>query len=262
MKIRNYMKPSSKEEAYELIQSGGTVIGGGAWLKLLPKTIETAIDISGLGLEAIRETKENIYIGSMVSLRSLETSSLIQGYMGGLLSDAASHIMGVTVRNLATVGGSVANRFGFSDLITPLLALDAVLNFHHSGPMPLQDFLSKGLDDKDLLVEVVLKKDQGKGVYKTLKKTSTDFPVLNVSVVHRGSLYRIAVGARPGVATCAEKAEIYMDSQSEIHETVLEEAALIASKALTFGSNSRGSAAYRQQVAATLVRRCLEEVAL
>ncbi len=260
MKIRNYMKPSSLDEAYELVSSGGTVIGGGAWLKLIPKTIENAVDISGLGLDTIRETDENIYIGSMTTLRTVETSELLKGYMGGVVCEAAGHIMGVTVRNIATVGGSVANRFGFSDLLTPLLALGATLKFQHHGTIRLETYLASPFSDKDILIELMLKKNAGQGAYRSLKKTSTDFPVVNASVAKVDNLYRISVGARPGVAKLALKAMAILNESDSITEEQLLSAASSVAEELAYGSNSRGSEAYRAEVAKVLVERCIREV--
>ena len=48
--IREYVKVSSLEEAYELNQKKANVVfGGGVWLRLGKKNIQTAIDLSGLG---------------------------------------------------------------------------------------------------------------------------------------------------------------------------------------------------------------------
>lgn len=260
MKIRNYMKPSSLEEAYELVASGGTILGGGAWLKLMPKTIETAVDIGGLGLDVIKETEEHIVIGSMTTLRTIETSQVLGQYMGGVVCDAASHIMGVTVRNIATVGGSVANRFGFSDLLPTLLALDVTLRFQHHGTISLESFLATSLSEKDILVEIILKKDQGVGAYRSIKKTSTDFPVLNASVTRIGHHYRIAVGARPGAARLASQAMSVLNEASSVKEEDIQAAAALVATELSYGSNSRGSKAYRAQVSKVLVERCIREV--
>lgn len=54
--IREYVKVSSLEEAYELNQKKANVVfGGGVWLRLGRKNIQTAIDLSGLGLDEITE---------------------------------------------------------------------------------------------------------------------------------------------------------------------------------------------------------------
>ena len=203
MRILNYMKPSTREEAYELISHGGTVLGGGAWMKLMPKTVDSVVDISGLGLEGIRQAHGVIRMGSMTTLRVMETDPLLTDYLDGMVSKAAGQIMGVQVRNLATLGGTVAGRLGFSDLLTPLLAADARLVFYKHGEISLETYLADPFKDKDLLLEVVLDQKDGRGTYKSLKKTSLDFSVVGIAAVYRDKAIRLSVGARPGVAALA-----------------------------------------------------------
>jgi len=254
------MKPSSREEAYELLIDGGQIIGGGAWLKLMPKTIENAIDISGLGLDQITTTDTSIRIGSMTTLRMIETNEIISGFMDGIVSDAASHIMGVTLRNIASIGGSVVNRFGFSDMLTPLLAIGASLHFYKHGIISLEGYLSNPFKDKDLLIEIILDKQVGKACYSSVKKTSTDFPVINVAVSQVDGIYRVAVGARPGVAKLAPKLMLQLNGADMLEEADIETMVAELNEDIVYGSNSRGSASYRSHIAQTLVKRCLKEV--
>lgn len=68
--IKNYQKAESLEEAWKLNQQrGNRIIGGMLWLKMGKGNIQTAIDLSGLGLDGIEETKEEFRIGAMVCLR-------------------------------------------------------------------------------------------------------------------------------------------------------------------------------------------------
>ena len=60
----------------------------------------------------------------MVSLRQLETDTGLNAYTQGAVKDAVKDIVGVQFRNLATVGGSIWGRFGFSDVLTVFLAMD------------------------------------------------------------------------------------------------------------------------------------------
>ena len=58
LKIKNYVKAKSLAEAYELNQKKtACILGGMVWLKMSDKTVSTAIDISGLGLDTITETE-------------------------------------------------------------------------------------------------------------------------------------------------------------------------------------------------------------
>ena len=52
--IKNYQKAESLEEAWKLNQQrGNRIIGGMLWLKMGKGNIQTAIDLSGLGLDGI-----------------------------------------------------------------------------------------------------------------------------------------------------------------------------------------------------------------
>ena len=54
--IKNYIKASSLEEAYQLNQKKtNAVLGGMVWMKMSSKTITNAIDLSGLGLDQIED---------------------------------------------------------------------------------------------------------------------------------------------------------------------------------------------------------------
>ena len=117
-KAQNYAKVTSLTEALELNKKRtNKVLGGGCWMKMGKKNINTLIDLSGLGLDKITETDDEIIIGSMVTLRDIETSPVIEKNFGNFFKDAFTHIVGVQFRNCATIGGSVFSRFGFSDIV-------------------------------------------------------------------------------------------------------------------------------------------------
>ena len=68
LKIKEYVKAESLEEAYKLNQKKSScVLGGMIWLKMGNRNVGTAIDLSGLGLDEIEETEEEFRIGCMVS---------------------------------------------------------------------------------------------------------------------------------------------------------------------------------------------------
>ena len=70
--IQNYVRAESLEQAYELNQKkSARILGGMLWLKMAKNTVGTAVDLSGLGLDTIKETGEGFSIGAMVTLRQL-----------------------------------------------------------------------------------------------------------------------------------------------------------------------------------------------
>ena len=114
MTIREYKRAESLEEAWQLNQKkANRVLGGMIWLKMENINVGTAIDLSGLGLDTIEETEDGFSIGAMVTLRQLEEHAGLAAYTHGAVKEALRHIVGVQLRNLATVGGSIYSRFGF-----------------------------------------------------------------------------------------------------------------------------------------------------
>ena len=85
------------------------------WLKMEDIQIPTAIDLSKLGLDQIEEDDTEFKIGAMVTLRQLETHQAFNEATCYVFRDAVKDIVGVQLRNLATVGGSIYSRFSFSD---------------------------------------------------------------------------------------------------------------------------------------------------
>lgn len=256
--IEQYVKAESLEQAYALNQKKtSTVLGGCGWLKMGRRPIKTAIDLSGLGLDQIEESDDRFKIGCMVTLRQLETSEALATCFGSCFADAVRHIVGVQFRNSATVGGSLWQRFGFSDPLTLLLALDAEICLHAGGTMPLADFAARAVhrDDRDLITHVILPKRGQKTAYLSHRATATDLPVLTVCAVFADGAYRVAVGARP------QRAALLTDASGTLANGITDASAAAfahaAADQLSFCSNLRGSAAFRRHLCRVLVKRAL-----
>lgn len=262
LEIRNYLKPTNLEEAYEtlLISKNNKLIAGGAWLKLSLKKAETLISLDGLGLDTIEEKKGFIEIGSMVTLRTVETNSLVKDVHDGILSQAIAKVMGMNIRNQATLGGSVMGRFAFSDILPALLVLDTLLVFHKSGGMSLEDFLKNPRMDKDILVKIKIRKESGQGFFKKVARTALDFSIVNIAITRNGKNFKVAVGSRPQVAQLAIGAMAYLNSAKELTEDTILEASRIAVNELSFSRNNRSSKEYREEVARVYVKRGLKKV--
>ena len=71
--IQKYVRAQSLEEAWKLNQSKkNRILGGMLWMRLGSGSVNTAIDLSELGLNAIEENEEEFSIGAMATLRDLE----------------------------------------------------------------------------------------------------------------------------------------------------------------------------------------------
>jgi len=250
LKIKNYVRPQSIKEAYELLMQkrSNVVLGGMLWLKMQNKSVHTAIDLQDLGLDQIEETPDGYRIGAMVTLRDLELHPGLQALTQDAMADSVRRIVGVQFRNLATIGGSLYGRFGFSDVLPLFLALDAKVDLYRHGIVTLEEFADLPRIDRDLLIRVIVPKTPRRTVYLSQRNSATDFPVLTCALSQTERELRCVVGARPGRAVCLKL------TPGGEPEAV---AARIAEQ-LSFGSNVRASADYRCRICQVLVRRGLE----
>jgi len=248
--IQKYVRAATLEEAWQLNQSRrNRVMGGMMWLRLGRGSIDTAIDLSDLGLDTITETEDAFSIGAMVTLRAIEKHEGLNSYTNNAVANAVKDIVGVQFRNMATVGGSIWGRFGFSDVLTVFLALDTYVELYKGGLVPLEAF-SKMKYDNDILVRIIVKKSPCRIVYTAMRNQRTDFPVLACAVSFVNGEYRASVGARPSRAALIRSNDVpdagtFASYVSEVTPT---------------GDNLRGSAAYRTHLIKVLVERAMIEM--
>lgn len=262
IKIKEYVKVESLEQAYELNQKrANRIIGGMLWMRMSSAQVQTVIDLSGLGLDTIEENEEAFSIGCMTTLRQLELHEGLEKYSNGAVRACVKDIVGVQFRNLATIGGSIFGRFGFSDVLTCFLAMDTYVELYKGGILPLEEFVKKK-KDKDILVRVIVKKTEGRFAYLTHRNTKTDFPVLAVGIGDMADKLVVTVGARPMEAMrvpVKPEWKAVLDGESctaaEIESIVKEIASQVPTE-----SNMRGSAEYRSHLAKVLIRRGLERI--
>lgn len=251
--IKNYVKAKSLAEAYELNQKRtNRILGGMLWMKMSNASIQTAIDLSGLGLDTIEETEDTFSIGCMVSLRQLEEHHTLNTYTNGAIAESVKSIVGVQFRNLATVGGSIFGRFGFSDILTMFLALDTQVELYHGGIIPLSEFVTMPRDN-DILVRLIVKKVSLTSSYLSHRKSKTDFPVIACAVSYFNGSYRAVIGARPQRAVLIEVPNEILTADTKEKNAELF-ADYVASQ-VTTGSNMRASAEYRLHLTKVLSKR-------
>ena len=264
LKIKNYVKAESLEQAYELNQKRtACVLGGMVWLKMGNRNIMTAIDLSGLGLDTITETEEAFVIGCMTPLHALETHKKLNAYTNGAIRESVRHIVGVQFRNCATVGGSIFGRFGFSDVLTMFLALDTCVELYNGGTIPLAQFASMEKDN-DILVNIIVKKQPLNSVYLSQRNNSTDFPVLTCAAALIDGEARTVIGARPGKAMIVEDEEGILKDFAQMDAQQKKEAAAsfaaYAVEHVSTDKNMRASKEYRSLLVKVLTRRAWEEI--
>ena len=244
--IREYKQAATLDEAWQLNQKRpNRVLGGMLWMRLSKGNVQTAIDLSALGLDTIEETETEFRIGAMVSLRRLELHEGFTAYSEGANKEALRHI------------GSVFGRFGFSDVLTLLLVMDSYVELYKGGIVPLADFVNMPYD-RDILVRIIVKKTAAHYSYKSVRISKTDFPVLTCAAALTQEGVQAAVGARPAKAALVKDAEqlATLPMTAEKAQAFAEYAAGL----LPTETNPRGSAAYRTHLIKVLTARCLTEL--
>jgi carbon-monoxide dehydrogenase medium subunit len=126
----DYTAPSTLEEALGLLAGGErkALAGGQSLIPLMKLRLaapEEVVDLGRVpGLNTITESGGSLVIGAMATHHDIESSPLVRG-KGPLLAETAANIGDVQVRNLGTIGGSIAHADPAADYPAALLALEA-----------------------------------------------------------------------------------------------------------------------------------------
>lgn len=246
-KYRNYVMAQSLEEAYALnAKKSSVIVAGNMWLRMCGLNKLTAIDLSLLGLDKIEEQEDGFVIGAMTSLRQIEMHEALNAAFSGVFSKALAPIVGTQLRNSATIGGSVYSRFGFSDVSTLLLALDAEVILFGRGAVKLSDY-QKEVWDRDIITHIRIPGGQTADI-QSVRVSGTDIPVLVCAAAKSKRGVRVVLGARPARAMIVADG-LRPDAQTDVFEEI--------AAGTPFGTNLRASEAYRRRIAPVLMARAI-----
>jgi carbon-monoxide dehydrogenase medium subunit len=276
-RVETFCRPASVPEALRLLQrnkgharivAGGTdlVIEGGDAVRVL-------IDITRAGLSYIRGRGTAWAIGATTTLSEIEESEGLRAFAGGILPRAAATCGSPSIRNLATLGGNLANASPAADMATALLALDAsvaMADARGRRKLPLADYLAGAGGNgfsKSILVEVQVPappKGACRWSFQKLGRTAVDISLVNAAaglqLDGRGRVawVRIALGSVAPAAMRAQEAERLMHGRV-LDEVLIAQAAAEVSREVRPVSDARASAEYRREMSAVLAARALRE---
>lgn len=272
--FKEYVPVKDLKEAYELLceDKKNLILGGCNYLLLTKKRFNKGIDLSKLNLNYIKEENNFIKIGAMATFRDLETNEIIKNFSNGFISKAVSEVMGVAFRNSATVGASVFSKYGFSDLLTPLLAANAKVHLFNKGIITLKEFLKNKKIERDILIEVLIPKTNEKAVFLSVRKAIPDYSIINLSLKkyraeNNEVNFILSIGARPKRAIVAENfssllSDLYLQhlSGKNISEIISDRVLNLLVSEVTFQSNMRASKEYREALVKSLAKKAITEV--
>jgi carbon-monoxide dehydrogenase medium subunit len=282
-----YHEPTSLPQAVDLAARFGTdgrFLAGGTDLiiqmrrgRLAPRHV---VSLRGVGgLDAI-EANGAVKLGARVTLRALERFAAFHGPLRALV-ESAEVVGGHQVRNVATVGGNVANASPAADVATALLALDAAVTCVGSQGerrVPLDEFLVRPGETTrrphELITSIAfarLDSHSATAFLKAGRRKAMEISVVCVAARltldaggERCVQARIALGAVAPRAWRAREAERFLEGRALTPEA-LREAGLRAAAECQPISDVRATARYRRLLVAALVprvlSRCVQRVA-
>jgi aerobic carbon-monoxide dehydrogenase medium subunit len=273
-----YVAAHSVDEALRLLDKHGDegkLLAGGHSLipamKLRLSSPGMLIDLGTIpGLSEIRVDGSNLVIGALTVHADVASSDLIRKHLPGL-SDAASVIGDMQVRNRGTIGGSMAHADPGADFPVILTALSASLVVQSStGARAIgvdeffTDFYTTAMAANEILTEIhVPIPASGSGTaYAKLPHPASGYVVVSAGAVitqSSGSCVSacIAIGGLGGGPIRAVATEMELQGKSLTPQVIRAAAAKAAEKADPT-EDSYASAEYKRHVATVYARKAIE----
>jgi len=274
-----YYRPKNLKEAISLLKKNkeAKLLAGGHSLlpamKLRVSAPSALIDIGRIkGLDGTKVTKSAVKIGGLTTHGAVESSKEIQKACP-VLSETASHIGDLQVRNRGTIGGSLAHADPASDYPTVMLALDAGLTLtgaRGKRTVPANkffvDLFTTALKPNEVLTEVsvpVMKTGQG-GCYLKHRHPASSYAVVGVAAfvtVKKGVCAgaRLAVGGVTSTPILVTGVEDALFGRSPAAGAI-SDAVTRVPEAIEFPlGDIYASGEYRTHLATVLARRALTE---
>ena len=263
-----------------MLQSAGDsarVLSGGATLIAMMNAdlVQAQALISLAGIEELNEFRlredGSVRIGAMRRHRQTAFESDLRAGQR-VISSAAAQIANGPVRNMGTIGGSIAFADPAADYPPALVAANA--RFEIAGAqgrreLDAEDFFlgwyETALEAGEIVTAVIVPAahPDSTGHYKKLCRVAGDFAIASVAICltrrkETVETVRIAVGScGPGPVRVAAADELL--SGSDLNDSVIAEAAALIVAALDPVDDARASAAYRARVVPGLLRQALQE---
>ena len=210
-----YKRPASTADAKSALSGDARYLAGGQSLiqamKLRLSASETLVDLGGIkDLKSIKMDGANVVIGAMVTHAAVAASADVKRAIPAL-AELAGGIGDPMVRNMGTIGGSIANADPAACYPAGVVGLGATI--HTNARTIAADSFFSGLYETALqpgeLITAVSFPPAAKAAYVKFKQPASRFALIGVFVSQGAGGVRVAVtGAKASVfrATAIEAA--------------------------------------------------------
>jgi len=272
-----YHRAGSLEEAVDLLArfgDGARLLAGGHSLlplmKLRLAEPRHLVDIRRIpGLSGVREERGMLVVGAATPYHVLERSPLVRERLP-ILAEAAAQIGDAQVRNLGTIGGSLAHADPAADLPAVMLALAAELvatGAKGTRTLPVDGFflklLTTALSRGEVLtqVRIPLPPAGSGGAYAKFAHPASRFAIVGVAAVLTVGEGKIST-ARAAITGVGVKAVRLSATEAALvgkpaDAATVSSAADRASEGLVIRSDPRMDPDYARALAVTFTRRAL-----
>jgi carbon-monoxide dehydrogenase medium subunit len=269
-----YSAPRTLDEALQLVNQGGKPLAGGMSLipmmKLRLAAPEQLVDIGRIKeLNYIREEAGTLRLGAATTHYDVESSALVRSKCP-LLAETAAAIGDVQVRNMGTIGGSIAHADPAADYPAALQALEAKLVLKGAKAertVTTADFFVEAfatvLEPGEIIREVIVPVEpSGAGTsYQKMAQPASGFAMVGVAArLQRsgGKIHSVRIGVT-GLSNHsyrAMEAERALEGKSGSAGEIQNAAALVTEGA-DANSDLHASADYRRHLAIVYATRAL-----
>jgi aerobic carbon-monoxide dehydrogenase medium subunit len=267
----DYSAPQTLQEALALLESGDRKIlaGGMSLIPLMKLRLAQPAEVVDLGrvpgLNTITESDGIVHIGAMATHHAVETSPIIRAHCP-LLAETASEIGDIQVRNMGTMGGSIAHADPAADYPAALVALEArihLVSAHTDRTVGASDFFQDAfvtsIEPGEIVldIEVPVETSNEGSRYEKFAHPASGFAVVGVAARIRKNGDRITMAR---IAVTGMGTHAFRDRAAE---QLLENGSSIAEAAAVVGASEQpnadmfASADYRRHLARIHAARAL-----
>jgi carbon-monoxide dehydrogenase medium subunit len=272
----DYHAPSSVEEALALLNDNADakVLAGGhsliPMMKLRLSEPSAVVDLGRVdGLSYVNESGGGLAIGAMTSYYDIINSDAVQ-QNAPVLAEAAGEVADPQVRNMGTIGGSLAHSDPAADLPAVMLALGAEMVATSSGgsrTISADDFFvdlfTTALEPNEILTEIRIPAQAANSgaAYAKMANKASHFAIVGVAAsvtVEGGSV----TAARIGVTGSGSSASRASDSEARLvgsagDVNAIRSAAGRAANGIELNEDVHASAEYREHLTKVFALRAI-----
>jgi carbon-monoxide dehydrogenase medium subunit len=259
----NYHKPTSVEDArsmFDAAEDGFYLSGGQTLIPTLKQRLASpsdVIDLSGIkDLQGVTVKDAVVSVGAFTRHADVAGSAEIRSTLP-VLADVANQIGDAQVRNLGTMGGSVANSDPAADYPAAVIGLGATL-FTVDRAIAADDYFQNLFETALTPGEILTRIDfpvPDRAAYRKFPNPASRYAVVGVLVADFGGEIRVGVtGAGPCAfrATAMEKALMQNFSPAAVRAVEVPDAG--------FNSDLHASAEYRANLVRVMTERAVADL--